>query len=83
MTAREENAVLETKETAAITKIDDGSIVTPKGFSSDGVHAGLRYARNDVGVIYSEVPANCAAVYTQSHFQAAPLKVTQDSIAKE
>ncbi|MBZ5751948.1 bifunctional ornithine acetyltransferase/N-acetylglutamate synthase [Metabacillus sp. DBTR6] len=83
MTAREENAVLETKETAAITKIDDGSIVTPKGFSSDGVHAGLRYARNDVGVIYSEVPANCAAVYTQSHFQAAPLKVTQESVAKE
>ncbi|WP_319005549.1 bifunctional ornithine acetyltransferase/N-acetylglutamate synthase [Metabacillus litoralis] len=75
--------MLETKETSAITKINDGSIVTPKGFSADGVHAGLRYNKNDLGVIYSEVPANCAAVYTQSHFQAAPLKVTQESIGKE
>lgn len=83
MTTREGNAVLETKETSAITKINDGSIVTPKGFSADGVHAGLRYNKNDLGVIFSEVPANCAAVYTQSHFQAAPLKVTQESIGKE
>ncbi len=83
MTTREEKEVLQAKETSAITKIENGSIVTPKGFSSDGVHAGLRYSRNDLGVIYSEVPANCAAVYTQSHFQAAPLKVTQASIAEE
>lgn len=83
MTTGEGNAVLEIKETSAITKINDGSIVTPKGFSADGVHAGLRYNKNDLGVIYSEVPANCAAVYTQSHFQAAPLKVTQESIGKE
>ncbi|MDQ0232284.1 bifunctional ornithine acetyltransferase/N-acetylglutamate synthase [Metabacillus malikii] len=74
--------MLQIKETSAITKIENGSIVTPKGFLADGVHAGLRYSKNDLGVIYSEVPANCAAVYTQSHFQAAPLKVTQESIAK-
>lgn len=75
--------MLQTIEISKITKIDDGSIITPKGFSADGVHAGLRYSKNDLGIIYSEVPANCAAVYTQSHFQAAPLKVTQESIAKE
>ncbi len=83
MTTREEKEVLQAKETSAITKIETGSVVTPKGFLADGVHAGLRYSRNDLGVIYSEVPANCAAVYTQSHFQAAPLKVTQESVAKE
>lgn len=83
MTTREEKAVLQTKETSTITKIENGSVITPKGFSADGVHAGLRYTKNDLGVIFSEVPANCAAVYTQSHFQAAPLIVTKESIAKE
>lgn len=34
----------------------------------------------DLGVIISETPAVSAAVYTQSHFQAAPIKVTQDSL---
>lgn len=66
-----------------VTKVEDGSIVTPRGFNTAGVHAGLRYAKKDLGVITCEVPASCAAVYTQSHFQAAPLKVTQSSISAE
>ena len=66
-----------------IEEIKQGSIVTPIGFRAAGVHAGLRYNKKDIGAIVSEVPANCAAVYTTSHFQAAPLKVTQESIAKE
>ncbi|KKB36978.1 bifunctional glutamate N-acetyltransferase/amino-acid acetyltransferase ArgJ [Bacillus thermotolerans] len=61
----------------------DGSIVSPKGFAAAGIHAGLRYSKNDLGVIFSEVPAESAAVYTTSHFQAAPIKVTQDSLAVE
>ncbi|PLR83342.1 bifunctional ornithine acetyltransferase/N-acetylglutamate synthase [Bacillus sp. V33-4] len=61
----------------AITK---GSILSPKGFSADGVHAGMRYAKKDVGVIVSDTPASCAAVYTTNLFQAAPLKVTMESI---
>lgn len=66
-----------------IKKIPDGGILTPKGFQCGGVHAGLRYAKHDLGMIVSEKPASCAAVYTTSHFQAAPLVVTQQSIAKE
>ena len=66
-----------------IKKISDGGILTPKGFQCGGVHAGLRYAKLDLGMIVSEKPASCAAVYTTSHFQAAPLVVTQASIAKE
>ncbi|WP_102271842.1 bifunctional ornithine acetyltransferase/N-acetylglutamate synthase [Cytobacillus massiliigabonensis] len=67
----------------AIKEIAGGSITTPIGFSACGVHAGLRYSKKDIGVILSDVPANCAAVYTTSQFQAAPLKVTQESIALE
>ncbi|MFC4320678.1 bifunctional ornithine acetyltransferase/N-acetylglutamate synthase [Litchfieldia salsa] len=72
-----------TTEDIKIKNLKSGSIVTPKGFKTAGVHAGLRYAKKDLGVIYCEVPASCGAVYTQSHFQAAPLKVTQQSIAME
>jgi glutamate N-acetyltransferase/amino-acid N-acetyltransferase len=49
-----------------------------------GVHAGLRRkGRLDLGLLYSEVPAAAAAVYTVNAFQAAPLKVTQESLAVE
>ncbi|MGG3938168.1 bifunctional ornithine acetyltransferase/N-acetylglutamate synthase [Anoxybacillus kestanbolensis] len=63
--------------------IADGTIVTPKGFQAAGVHAGLRYTKKDLGVIVCDVPASCAAVYTQNVFQAAPLQVTRQSIAVE
>lgn len=66
-----------------IKNIADGGILTPKGYQCGGVHAGLRYTKLDLGMIVSEKPASCAAVYTTSHFQAAPLVVTQESIAKE
>ncbi|MBP3038828.1 bifunctional ornithine acetyltransferase/N-acetylglutamate synthase [Bacillaceae bacterium Marseille-Q3522] len=66
-----------------IKEIEGGTIITPKGFAASGVHAGLRKARKDVGVIISDVPAESAAVYTTNQFQAAPLKVTQESIANE
>ncbi|RSD29375.1 bifunctional ornithine acetyltransferase/N-acetylglutamate synthase [Mesobacillus subterraneus] len=67
----------------SIKEITDGSILTPEGFQCGGVHAGLRYNKLDLGMVVSEIPASCAAVYTTSSFQAAPLIVTQDSIASE
>ena len=70
-------------EKEIIRKIDSGSVITPAGFQASGVHAGLRYNKLDMGLIMSETPASCAAVYTTSHFQAAPLHVTRESIAKE
>lgn len=65
----------------SIVKID-GDVSSPKGFEAKGIHIGLRYSKKDLGLIVSEVPAASAAVYTQSHFQAAPLKVTQQSLKK-
>lgn len=66
-----------------IKELENGSILTPKGFSAAGTHAGLRYSKKDIGLIMSEVPANSAAVYTLNKFQAPPLKVTQESLGKE
>lgn len=52
----------------------------PKGFYGDGVHAGLRKVRQDMGWLYSEVPAVAAGVYTTNQFQAAPTTLTKGLI---
>lgn len=66
-----------------VKTVEGGNVCTPKGFSAGGVHCGLKKKRLDLGWIYSEVPAAAAAVYTTNLFKAAPLVVTQESIAVE
>jgi glutamate N-acetyltransferase/amino-acid N-acetyltransferase len=66
-----------------IKEIKDGSILSPKGFQADGIEAGIKKGNKDLGLILSEVPATAAAVYTTNQFQAAPLKVTQESISHD
>jgi glutamate N-acetyltransferase / amino-acid N-acetyltransferase len=61
----------------------EGSVILPKGFKAGGMHCGIKRKRLDLGYIVSEVPATVAGVYTMNTFQAAPLIVTQESIAKE
>lgn len=69
-------------EHKAFTVVEGGSITTPKGFISGGLHCGLKKTdRNDLAAILCEVPATAAAVYTTNVFQAAPLKVTRESLA--
>jgi glutamate N-acetyltransferase/amino-acid N-acetyltransferase len=69
-------------EIELFTTLEGGSITSPKGFKSGGLHCGLKKTdRNDLGVIVCEVPATAAAVYTTNVFQAAPLKVTRESLS--
>ncbi|MEH6906160.1 bifunctional ornithine acetyltransferase/N-acetylglutamate synthase [Neobacillus drentensis] len=63
--------------------IEEGSVTLPKGYKAGGMHCGLKRKRLDLGYVISEVPATAAGVYTTNLFQAAPLLVTQESIAKE
>lgn len=63
-------------------KVEQGNLLTPTGFMVDGIHTGMKRKRNDLGVILCHEPATSAAVYTLSHMQAAPLKVTKESIAE-
>ncbi|MFD0680823.1 MULTISPECIES: bifunctional glutamate N-acetyltransferase/amino-acid acetyltransferase ArgJ [unclassified Paenibacillus] len=64
------------------TVVPEGTITTPIGFRAGGLHCGLKKTnRFDLGVIVCEVPAQAAGVYTLNSFQAAPLRVTQESIA--
>ncbi len=65
-----------------IKKIE-GGVCAAKGFTANGVHCGIRKnkTKRDLALIYSEVPANAAAVYTQNLVKGAPLTVTKDNIA--
>ncbi|RIX47324.1 bifunctional ornithine acetyltransferase/N-acetylglutamate synthase [Paenibacillus nanensis] len=61
--------------------VEDGSITSPQGFRAGGLHCGLKKTtRHDLGAIVCEVPAAAAGVYTTNVFQAAPIKVTKESI---
>ncbi len=69
--------------TKKLTKLKDGTIVSPIGFKSTGIHSGIKARRKDLGLIYCEQPASAAAVYTTNVIQAAPLQVTKNSLTKE
>ena len=65
-----------------ITPIE-GGVCAAKGFTAAGIHCGIRKNRTkkDLSLIFSEVPATAAAVYTTNLVKGAPLKVTQAHLA--
>lgn len=67
-------------QTDCLIKVQNGSIVSPQGFSAIGIKAGLKKEKKDLGVIVCDVPAICAAVYTTNQIQVAPVQVTKESI---
>ena len=60
-----------------------GGVCAAKGFTANGIHCGIRKNRTkrDLSLIYSEVPASAAAVYTTNLVKGAPLTVTKAHIA--
>lgn len=65
-------------------EIISGGVCAAKGFTANGVHCGIRKnkSKKDLSLIYSEVPANAAAVYTTNLVKGAPLLVTKNHLAK-
>lgn len=61
-------------------KIIAGTIASPKGFHAAGLHSGLKKTKKDLGMIYSDVPAAAAAVYTTNQVKAAPIFVTKEAM---
>lgn len=56
----------------------EGGIASPKGFKAVGVQAAIKYKdKFDLALIYSEVPAKAAGVYTRNKVKAHPLLLTQ------
>ncbi len=64
-------------------EIIEGGVCAAKGFSAAGIHCGVRKnkTKRDLALIYSEVPASAAAVYTKNLVKGAPLTVTKKHIA--
>lgn len=53
----------------------------PAGFYNDGIEIGLGTVdKKDFGYLFSEVPATAAGTYTTNQFQAAPTKLTKNTI---
>ncbi|MBR5307346.1 MAG: bifunctional glutamate N-acetyltransferase/amino-acid acetyltransferase ArgJ [Clostridia bacterium] len=61
----------------------NGGVCAAKGFTANGVHCGIRKNRTkkDLALIYSEVKASAAAVYTTNLVKGAPLTVTKSNIS--
>ena len=65
-----------------------GGVCAAQGFTAAGVHCGIRKnkEKRDLALIYSQVPASAASVYTSNLVKGAPLAVTkahlQDGMAQ-
>ena len=58
-----------------------GGITAPKGFKASGMHCGVKKSgKKDIALIYSDVPANAAAVFTSNKVKAAPILVSMEHI---
>jgi len=56
----------------------EGGIAAPQGFYAVGVQAGVKYENKyDIALIFSQVQAQAAAVYTRNVVKAHPLYLTQ------
>ena len=64
-------------------KIIEGGVCAAQGFSASGIHCGIRKnkGKKDLALIYSDVKATCASVYTTNKVKGAPLTVTKNNIS--
>lgn len=63
-------------------KVINGGITSPKGFEAASFFAGIRYKKDDVAIIYSQVPANCVGVFTKNVVKAAPVLVDMEILKR-
>jgi len=64
-----------------MSNTNNNSITAPKGFQAAALAAGIKQSgKPDLTLIYSEVLAVAAAVFTANQFKAAPILVSQQQI---
>ncbi len=61
----------------------EGGVCAAKGFEANGLNCGLNpnKEKNDLGLVFSSVPCNTGAVYTQNKVKGAPILVTKKNLA--
>ena len=64
-------------------KTIQGGVCAAKGFTANGIHCGIRKnkSKRDLSLIFSEVKANAASVYTANLVKGAPLVVTKQHLS--
>lgn len=56
------------------------NITSVKGIKCWGAHTGVKSMRRDLAIIYSEVPAAAAAVFTQNKVRAEPVEISEKNV---
>lgn len=59
-----------------------GGVCAPQGFIASGVRAGIKKSKKDIALIYSEVPALAAGVFTKSTTVAACVTLDQKQLKR-
>ena len=65
--------------------IPSGGITSPGGFSAGAVSAGIKNSKGirlDLGILFSELPCNAAAVFTGNKVRAAPVVLSQQRLRR-
>lgn len=57
------------------------NITNVRGIKCWGAHTGVKSMRRDLAIIYSEIPAAAAAVFTQNKVRAEPVEISERNIA--
>ncbi|AWK50806.1 arginine biosynthesis protein ArgJ [Clostridium beijerinckii] len=63
-------------------KYIDGGVTSPNGFLASGIYCGLKKSnlQKDLALIYSEVPAAAAGMYTKNKVKGAPIYITKEHL---
>ena len=64
-----------------VKRIENGSVTTPLGFQACGIAAGIKVGRDDMAVVFSDVPATAAALFTSNTACAAPVILDRETVA--
>lgn len=56
------------------------NITDVRGIKCWGAHIGVKSMRRDLAIIYSDVPCNVAATFTQNKVQAEPIKLSKQHV---
>ncbi len=63
-------------------KIISGGVCAPKGFKASALQVPIRKLKKDFALIYSEVPAAVAGVFTRNRAAAAPIEVCKAQLKR-
>lgn len=66
-------------------KYIDGGVTAPSGFLASGIYCGLKKSnlQKDLALIYSEVPAVAAGMYTKNKVKGAPIYITKEHLTNK